>query len=483
VNHSRIFVKALIAAVVLTVLADVFVYGAMPGAGYGILTLLIAAGILISRGREAIDSVTIVLLALIVGIALQFVIQPSASGFFLGILLVMSLSFHTVEPYRSDPAGFLRRSVLSSVASIWYGVGEIVRRVENKAKKSKVRAPKWWIIAVPAFLLILFGLMLANANPVFNKMVSTAWHSAWEWVGDVLAELNALRFIFWALFFACVYGLLRMSYIILTGGPRQPELIVQKADRKAELMSCLLSMGSLNVLFLIVNIIDLFYLWGSAALPEGVTYAKYAHTGSYRLIVTVIISAIVVCAFYRRGTLQEESRPARWLVYGWVGQNIFLVLSALRRLLVYVDAYGLTRWRVAVIFWVALVVCGFILVIVKVARNWSALKLVKANLLSTLVLFYVVGFWNTDGTVAHYNVTRYLEGRTTQMDIDYLAGLDCNAVPAIARLRGAKDPEIAAYAAQVVADRVMEMQEQARDWRSYYVRRSNVLNSLTPAEE
>lgn len=481
--YKRIFVKALVAAVVLTVLADIFVYGATPGAGYGILAVLIAAGILVTRGREAFDTLTFAMLALITGIALQFLMQPSASGFFVGILLVMCLSFHSIEPYRSDPAGFLRRSVLSSMASIWYGIGEIVGRVEQKAKKSRIRAPKWWIIAVPAFLLILFALMLANANPVFNKMIATAWHSTWEWVGDILAELNVPRFVFWVVFFACAYGMLRMGYVVLGGEPREQELHSRKADPKAEYLSCMLSMGSLNALFLIVNIIDLIYLWGSAALPEGVTYAKYAHTGSYRLIVTVTVSAIVVCAFYRRGTLQAGSRHARWLVYGWVGQNIFLVLSALRRLLIYVDAYGLTRWRVAVVFWVALVVCGFVLVIIKVARNWSALKLVKANILATLALFYIVGFWNIDGTVAHYNVTRYLEGRTAEMDIDYLAGLDCNAVPAIVRLRAAKDPEIAQYAAQVVADRVMQMQQESADWRSYYLRRGNVLAQLLPPGE
>jgi hypothetical protein len=484
VTHPKLFTRAVLSAVVLTALADVLVYGAAPGISYGILAAAITAGILLCRGREGLGFKTLVLCALLGGIAVQFLIQPSASGFFVGILLVAVLSLHTVERFASDPAAFLFRSFFSSLASIWLGTAELVGRISTGAGKSRIRAPKWWIVAVPAFLVLLFGMMLANANPVFNKLISTAWHNTWVEVADILSRLNLLRLLFWALFFVCAYGIIRMGRTIpARGEPDGKPEKSRRADPRAEFLSCLLSMGGLNVLFVIVNLIDVIYLWLSTTLPEGVTYAKYAHTGSYRLIVTVIISAVVVCAFYRKGTMQTRSRQARALVYIWVAQNIFLVLSALRRLLIYIDAYGLTRWRIAVVFWVALVVCGFVLVIVKVARNWSAWRLVKANIVSTLILFYIVGFLNLDSLVAHYNVDRYLQGRTKQMDVGYLVSLDCNALPAIAKLKAAPDPRVAKEASSYLRRATTRLQEESWDWRSWYYRRSRVLSELTTPPE
>jgi hypothetical protein len=467
--------RAGVVAVVLTVIADLTVYGAAPGASYSVLVVAIVGGILLSRGSERRGFAAIVFCALLGGIAVQFVIQSSISGFFLGILFLIGLSFQTLEPRCPDPVGFLWRSSLSSLASIWNGIGEIAGVISGAVKK-RIPVPRWWVIAVPVFLITLFGLMLANANPVFNKFIGTAWHSAWDKVVEILKHLNMERFLFWLLFFAGVYGIIRVRRVILQRGElKQPPLYVRKTDPKSEYLSCILSMASLNALFAIVNVIDVIYLWLSGVLPEGVTYAKYAHTGSYRLIVTVMISAVVVCAFYRKGTIQAQSLLAKMLVYLWVAQNMFLILSALRRLLIYIEAYGLTRWRVSVVFWVSLVLCGFILIIIKVAREWRAWRLTKANVITTLILFYVVGFLNIDGLIADYNVDRYLKGETRQMDVEYLASLDYNALPAIERLKAAPDPEVAKRSSLHLGKAFVELQRQSLDWRSYQWRRSRVL--------
>ena len=45
-----------------------------------------------------------------------------------------------------------------------------------------------------------------------------------------------------------------------------------------------------NLVFLVQNLLDVEYLWAGAALPEGVTYAGYAHRGAYPLIATALIA-------------------------------------------------------------------------------------------------------------------------------------------------------------------------------------------------
>jgi len=483
IMKNRKLLQTFIVAAILTIAADLLVYAAVPGAAYGILLAAIVGGLLFTWERKKTDLTTIIFIALLGGIAVQFTLQPSVSGFFVGILLLLGLSFHALVPLRDNPVGFLWRAVLSSLASVWFGVGEIAGCAAKKAEKSRIRMPKWWIIALPVFLVFIFAVMLANANPVFNKFVATAWHSIWDFITDIFRRLNMLRFLFWVLFFISVYGIFRMRYLVLgSKGPEQAQLYAAKADPRSEYLSCLISMASLNVLFVIVNVVDIVYLWFTSALPEGVTYAKYAHTGSYRLIVTVIVSAIVVCGFYRRKTIQLESRLARVLVYSWIIQNMFLILSALRRLLIYIDAYGLTRWRVSVVLWIALVYCGFVLVIIKVARTWGAWRLVKANIMATLVLFYIAGFLNIDGLIADYNVERYLQNKTNQMDIVYLADLDYNALPAIAKLEYARDMKVRQEADRILRAEVKKEMKHYRDWRTYHWRRDRVMKKLYEAQ-
>src|SRR4029078_10113192 len=54
-----------------------------------------------------------------------------------------------------------------------------------------------------------------------------------------------------------------------------------------------------NLLFAVQTVLDLTYLWGGVALPDGMTYASYAHRGAYPLIVTALIAAGFVLAALR----------------------------------------------------------------------------------------------------------------------------------------------------------------------------------------
>src|SRR5690606_27350298 len=52
----------------------------------------------------------------------------------------------------------------------------------------------------------------------------------------------------------------------------------------------------LNAVFLVQLALDARYLLLGAALPEGMTYAQYAHRGAYPLIVTALLAGAMVLA-------------------------------------------------------------------------------------------------------------------------------------------------------------------------------------------
>jgi hypothetical protein len=46
----------------------------------------------------------------------------------------------------------------------------------------------------------------------------------------------------------------------------------------------------------------MLYLWGSATLPDGLTYADYAHRGAYPLIVTALLAGWFAIVATKPGT-------------------------------------------------------------------------------------------------------------------------------------------------------------------------------------
>ena len=138
--------------------------------------------------------------------------------------------------------------------------------------------------------------------------------------------------------------------------------------------------------------LDIAYLWGGVALPDGMSYAAYAHRGAYPLIVTALLAAAFVIAATTPGSEARRSPLIRWLVYLWIAQNVLLVMSSLLRLDLYVGVYSLTYWRVAAFIWMLLVAAGLVLIMIQIAARRSGAWLVGANLVSLALTLYVCSF-------------------------------------------------------------------------------------------
>ena len=137
-----------------------------------------------------------------------------------------------------------------------------------------------------------------------------------------------------------------------------------------------------NVMFALQSGLDLTYLWGGASLPNGMTYAYYAHRGAYPLIATALLAAGFVLIAMRPGGPAEQSRLIRPLVLAWIGQNILLVISSIFRLDLYVAAYSLTHLRLAAFIWMGLVAAGLVLMLVQIKLRKPNSWLISANAVS-----------------------------------------------------------------------------------------------------
>jgi len=299
-----------------------------------------------------------------------------------------------------------------------------------------------WAVALVlgAVFIGLFGI----ANPIIED-----WLDRIDIIA-LLEDIDVARLLFWIVVTCGAWAYLRPR---LPRWPaRKPALLKQTVlpaaapTGSATIADALFGRGALlralivfNAIFAIQTVLDAAYLWGGVALPDGMGYAAYAHRGAYPLIVTALLAAAFVLASMRPGSTTSSDRLIRSLVYLWVGQNVWLVLSSILRLDLYVGVYSLTYWRVAAFLWMVLVAAGLLLIIARIALAKSNEWLLSANLLTLSALTYACCFINFAAIIADYNVGHSREMRGEGMPIDsvYLHNLGSAAFPAIDRLMAA----------------------------------------------
>jgi len=417
----------------LTVLADVFLFGHPLGVGVTLFALTVALACRLHRGvplRAAGPWPWAWML-----LAAFASVESSVVGIVLLVTLGWAL-LATEEP-RSLYVAFMR------------GLGGGLRPRFN------VGAGPTWVFLLPAALTLLFAVLLVPANLVLSN-----------WV----ARVSLPRALFWAAIFVGVSSVLRFL-------PGLPPLAPRTSPgSENELRACLGTFLGVNVVFLAVNLTDVFYLWGGFTLPADLSYSAYAHHGAYRLIAAVALAAATVVLFFRTGARQMQHTGARFLVLLFVAQNIFVLAGAGRRLFAYAAAYGLTPFRVAVVFWLVLVVTGLVLLALRIVRNRPLRFLQDGCAAATVIVLALWTVADIDGFVAGWNVDRHLENGAS-VDVEYLGTLGPGALPALARLAGDARSPAASRARDVLVRRLFEEMDMQKHPFAATIRRKEAIRA------
>jgi hypothetical protein len=230
-----------------------------------------------------------------------------------------------------------------------------------------------------------------------------------------------------------------------------------------------------NALFAVQSISDLAYLWGGVRLPDGLSYADYAHRGAYPLIVTALLAAGFVLAAMRKNGAAQHSPLIRRLVYLWIGQNVLLVISSILRLDLYVQVYSLSEMRIAAGIWMGLVAAGLVLILLRIVLKRTNAWLITMNLITLGTTIYVCGFLDFSAMIARFNVehSKEVTGEGFPLDFFYLSDLGPSAIPALdyflANLKG--EPPVRLTEFDLLrGNEAYDFVLRPHDWRSWTFR-------------
>ncbi|MGW2242965.1 DUF4153 domain-containing protein [Streptomyces hirsutus] len=278
-------------------------------------------------------------------------------------------------------------------------------------------------LVVTAVLLLVFGALFAGADAAFADLLSrlipdtSLGDGPWRLVLFALGLLGALA--------AAHSAAAPLWWDSFKTGPG-------RARGRGEWALPLLL---LCVLFAVFNAIQLAVLFGGykAVLDKtGQTYSEYARQGFWQLLIATLLTLLVIVFALRwapRGGPGDRN-----LVRGVLGTlcalTLIVVASAVRRMDMYVEAYGLTRLRISVVtveLWL-----GLVILLIMAAGAWGARWLPRAVAASAAAGALAFGLAAPDGLIAENNVRRY--EKTHKFDLDYARDLSADAVPALDRL-------------------------------------------------
>ncbi len=278
-------------------------------------------------------------------------------------------------------------------------------------------------LVVAVVLLAVFGALFAAADAAFADLLGAL-------VPDISVSDGPFRVLLLVL---GLVGALAAAHT--AAAPVRWDRIEVPEGRARGRVEWALPLIVLVLLFAAFNAVQLAVLFGGydAVLEKtGRTYAEYARQGFWQLLMATVLTLLVIVLALRWAPRTRSGDRA--LVRGVLGTlcalALVVVASAVRRMDMYVEAYGLTRLRISVL--AAELWLGLVIVLIMAAGVWGARRLPRAVAASAAAGVLAFGFMSPDELIAERNVQRYED--TGSFDLDYARGLSADAVPALDRL-------------------------------------------------
>lgn len=440
---------AWILAILGIILADMLLFGGFQ-LGFALCAagcIIISAGYLLRSGAKLTPYIG-ALLGLSLVIAGSFL--RSDDGFVkfvmaVFLLLGTNLSLCLLAKQNRRNPGSLLSLLDAGRAQLALGIGGMekawrgldrARRLQSAAGKKRGAILAGLGLSVPILAVLIFLLIRADA--------------AFEGLMDLLPEMNLGEPVLAVLIGLPMGFFLYTRAAALHRAPKAaPSLWRGKTLNPVTLITVLAAVCAVYAVYLCSQLA--YFVGGfSGILPQEYTLAEYARRGFFEMAwLSAINLGIIALAMALSG--EKPSHAIRYLCLFIGIVTLFLVIAASAKMLLYIDAYGLTRLRV---------LTEVIMIFLALTTVFACARLflpkfayMKAVILCALFLGAVVAWADVDTVVAAYNVSAYQSGRLETVDMRHLSSLSDGAIPYIARLTKDSDPDIARKAADILSNR------------------------------
>jgi len=303
-------------------------------------------------------------------------------------------------------------------------IGTIIRRI--------------LIFILPVVIILIFVAIYRNSNPWFDDLVRNILEKTGNWFEYVFSDFDFMIPV------TFLVGLIVCSYLVFryrnnrisekdriavdtlsrTRGKRYRRF--KSISLKNEYRAGVFLLLVLNVILLIVNILDIYWVWFNFSW-NGQYLKQFVHEGTYLLIISILISIVLILYFFRRNiNFYPGNKFLKLLGYTWLAQNAVLTISVGIRNFWYIYYYALAYRRIGVIIFLVLTLAGLITVIIKVKELKTAFYLFRTNALVLYIVLILSSLINWDTLIAKYNISH---AERSFLHLDFMASLSDKALP------------------------------------------------------
>ena len=161
-------------------------------------------------------------------------------------------------------------------------------------------------------------------------------------------------------------------------------------------------------------------------LPDDMMYSEYARRGFFQLCAVAVINlAVILCmlAFSKK----NGGKSIGLKIYTCVicALTLFIISTAVAKMLMYIGEYGLTRLRLYTSWFMVLL--AVIFTVLGIRAFVPKFRTSAAISAAFIVLFGALCFSRPDAIIAEYNITLYEQGGLENLDIRMLCDLSDDA--------------------------------------------------------
>ena len=186
-----------------------------------------------------------------------------------------------------------------------------------------------------------------------------------------------------------------------------------------------------------------FFSGFAGILPEGYTAAEYARRGFFEMtaVCAINLALLFVCLLIVRKPEGRAPLSIRLMGLFICLFSLVLITTALSKMGLYINRYGMTRLRVLTsVFMVFLAVCFVCVSLRLLLRRFGYMQPVLA---AGVVLLIALSFEDCDRFMARYNYAHWQSGQLEELDVDHLGRLGHGAVPILWEVAQGEDADMA----------------------------------------
>jgi hypothetical protein len=319
------------------------------------------------------------------------------------------------------------------------------------------------LITLPILIIVI--LLLSSADSVFANIFSFNLPTL-----NISDELIGRTFFF--LFI--LISLLAVSKYVLTGKLKPIEKSPEHTGAgHTEVTILTASLTAILGLFIAIQVV---YLFGgrNIVLDQNITFAEYARKGFFELLAvsTIVYGVISVSSYFIKEKIALNKLNFIQLLL--IVEVFVLIASALKRLALYQEEFGLTVSRILGYSVMLAIAVLFAFLAIKIYFKKSASWMLPIYGTVALATVFALNIINIESYVAKSNVDRFLNGK--KIDETYLFNLSTDATDA--KIRYIESEEVQIFFRKEIknADIGYSLgcsRDFSKDWREMTLSRAN----------